>query len=109
LARIFPKFSKKREFLKKPYCCRGAGLHKFSLSLAVLPQHLQINCGFEANAATFSKSNSLGGWASLHILFSGTLSQQDCEPSQHSFAMLFLLAQLIGCNAGAEHGVGVAY
>jgi len=48
--------SKKNQF-------KGVGLHKFSLSFAVLPQHLQINLGFDVNFLTFSTSNLCAGCA----------------------------------------------
>jgi len=39
----------------------GVGLHKFSLSFAVLPQHLQMNLGLDVKFLTLSKSNLCAG------------------------------------------------
>ena len=66
-------FSKKHFLLTFRSYDNEIGLHKFSSLFAVLPQHLQMNFGFEVSFLTFSKSNSCAGWVNWHILCSGIL------------------------------------
>jgi len=66
------------------------GLHRFSSSFAVLPQHWQIYLGLEVSFFTFSISNLCVGRLNWHILFSSILLQSHLHvSSQHEFSMIY--------------------
>jgi hypothetical protein len=68
---------------------KGTGLHKFFLLFAVLPQHLQINLGFDVKLFTLSKSNLPACLVNWHILWPGILLQLHAQSSsQHLFSIL---------------------